>query len=110
LLRYDVETSSIFSFAATIPQKNENLSRKTRCDPRKYTGFEEDARRVLTSILSISELWMRQQKAFYCGVRPAWFLCGAQYPSEAWAARKMRVTQQSINTSRHIGTNRFLDE
>jgi hypothetical protein len=65
-----------------------------------YAGLRK-ALGVLTSIVSISELWMRQREAF-C----QWWATGmdtvrrsAQYPSEAWAARQVRVTQQSINTS-----------
>jgi hypothetical protein len=46
---------------------------------REIRWLEEGARRVLTSILSISELWMRQREAFCCGGQPAWNLCGAAH-------------------------------
>jgi hypothetical protein len=68
LLRYDVETSSILAFAATIPQKT-----KSAAENSVRFGKSTSLRKALgvpTSILSISESLKRQREVFCRGLRP----------------------------------------
>jgi hypothetical protein len=69
----------ISAFSHYLCDKKRKSAAENSMRSREMRWLEEGSRRVLTSILSISELLIRQREAFCCGGRPAWFLCGAAH-------------------------------